>query len=110
MSDIIRKENLERKRAEIVNLAKKIIKKNIDIIEGCIEIKWLWLDAELPENDSYNFFTLISSDTDTFPKGYLREISSEEYLKEQDKKEKEYLKKFEKDIEEECQKLIEKYG
>lgn len=110
MNDLNHEEYVEMNKSEILSIAKKIIKKEIDIIEGCRKISGLWFEAELPEGDSYDFFELVDSDTDDFPKGYLREISSEEYLKEQDQREKEYLEHFEKDIEEECQKLIEKYG
>lgn len=109
-SELNPKEHIDRQRREISNIAKKMLQKNFDLIEGCIEIRNLWLEAELPLDESYNFFTLIDSDTETFPNGYLREICSKEYLSIQDKKKKKYLEVFEKKINEECQKLIEKYG
>lgn len=110
MNGMTHEEYVNIQRQEIIEIAKKIVKKDIDIIEGCRKISGIWFEAELPEDDSYNFFTLIDDDTDTFLRGYAREISSEEYLKEQDQKEKEYLERYEKDINEECQKLIDGYG
>jgi hypothetical protein len=98
------------KRSEIIKTAKEIINKQIDIIEGCRKINGLWVAADLPEDDDCDFFELIDSDTDAFPKGALREMCSEEYLKDQDYKEKEYLEDCQKAIEERCQRLIEKYS
>jgi len=110
MNGLTHEEYVYNTRQDIVTIAQNIIKKNINIIDGCIKINALWDEAELPHDDSYYLFVLIDSDTDTFPRGYLREICSEEYLKEQDEEEKNYLKAFEKDIDEECQKLIKEYG
>lgn len=110
MSYISHGEYIEIQREKIIEIASKIVKKEIDMIEGCRTIYRLWFEAEFPEDDSYSFFDLIDDDTETFPRGYLREISSEEYLKEQDQKEKEYLASFEEDIRKECQALIKRYG
>ena len=110
MNRITHEEYVKERKSEILKLAKRVTENNINVLDACSKIKIFWSEAELPLNDSYYFFTAISSETDIFPRGYAREVASEEYLKKIDKEESDYLMASEEQIKAECQKLIEEYG
>lgn len=108
MSHRSHEKHIKKQKAEILETAEKILSDSIDIIEGCRKINTLWLQTGLPEDESYTFFDIVNSETETFPKGFIRKFCTKGYLKEQAQEEKDYLNQFLDEVKEECKKIIER--
>jgi hypothetical protein len=88
------------KKENIVNICKRILLQDIDIIEGMREIYTPGLKEFIEDKRLWTFCTLFEDETETIPKGNSRKYCSASLLKEKDEEEKVLLDFYKKDVKE----------
>lgn len=79
-------------RNELVKTAVAMREGKMDLIEGLREIYALWLDAGFEENETNMYLKAIESETDHLLIGSVQKLCSEEFVKQQNIWQQEYLK------------------
>lgn len=107
LPDQIKYESIQK----IVDIASKMLKDEINLVKGSREIYRLMSNIDNPDNNIFNIFTLIVSDTDHIPVDEsVRRHFESDYLKEADEKLNKYLEHMKPEILEGCRKIIDKYS
>ncbi len=102
----IKKESIKK----IVKIANKILKEEINLALGCRQIYRLKGNTDDSDNEIYNIFILVASDTDHIPLDqHVRKIWNKNALKELDKELDEYIQDMKLSIITACEKLIRYY-
>ena len=96
-------------RQKLVQLCRALINEEIDILEGCRQIKLFRWDLSEEEQEYFLTFIVVASDTDTYPTPESRHLYSESFLKREDKQIQDYLEEAKPDIIASCYQLIERY-
>ncbi|MDJ0689577.1 MAG: hypothetical protein QNJ41_13805 [Xenococcaceae cyanobacterium MO_188.B32] len=91
-------------KLKIKQIAEKIINNEIDLIEGCRIIASL--AYELENRDSIFFILAISSESDRFPLGKVRDTCSLEHLEDLDREKEEFITFYKQKILDSCQEII----
>jgi hypothetical protein len=105
-------EDIEIKKHEAVDLAKKIISRETHYIIGCREMQSLMLAIyEDPYvEDFYNVFVAITSGTDHLPVGDQRQHWNREVLKEKDQEIERIYKLYKDDLMQSCEIIVSKFN
>jgi hypothetical protein len=98
-------------KQKIVGLARRIVAREIDPLEGCRLIVQFQGELSDGERRDPDFATLVGveSETDHFPTGAAREHWDPDALAEQDQQRAEYLQKNETFVLEACRGIIDKF-
>lgn len=104
---ILNKQIEQKSLAKIIEIANKMLKGEINLAKGSREIVSLKNKIEDSENDIFNTFILVDSDTDHIPLDEdIRKRWNQESLKELDKELDQYIFDMRKKILESCKELI----
>lgn len=95
-------------KKEIIRIASDVLNNNVNLIEACRTITGLSCDTDNPEDDIYNPFVAVDSETDHFPMGSVRDLCDPEYLARIDKEIERYIELANNDIRKACYELIKK--
>ena len=107
LPDQIKKESI----GKIVSFAYKMLRDEINLVEGSREINRLRFNTDSPGDDVFNTFVLTVSDTDDIPLGEnVRKNFGPDYLKKADEKLKEYLDLMKPGILKGCKELVKKFS
>jgi len=96
-------------RRRIVETAEQVLNNSICVTEGSRQLVPLWYLAELPNDDSFNLFRMIESETELFPLGTLRQQWNTDALAVLDSQREEYEKGVRAQALRSCQALIDTY-
>jgi|SRR4051794_19843774 hypothetical protein len=99
-------------KQKIVGLARDIVGREIDPLEGCRRIVQFQADLSDEERRDPDFATLagVESETDHFPTGAAREHWDPDALAEQDQQRAEYLQRNVAYVLEACRGIIDKFS
>ena len=100
--------NEKKLKLEVIRIAKEMLNDNLNLILGCRYISGLRLDTDNSNDDIYLVFRAVSSETDHFIFGNVRELCSVDSLKRKDLEQENYLKLERDNIRNACINLIEK--
>ncbi len=96
---------------KIVSIANKMLNNNINLVDGCRQISRLRFNSDNPNDDVFNIFVLVSSDTEDVPLDEnVRKNFGSDYLKEKEAELNSYLDEMKGRILEDCRKVIEKFS
>ena len=77
-------------KLEIKQIAEKLVNNSIDLIEGCRKISSLSYELERLDH-AFLFIQAVSSDSDIFPLGKVRDTCSLEHLADLDIEKEEFI-------------------
>ena len=93
----------------IIELCQLMIQEQMNILEGCRELTTLFHEINPNfKEEAFLFFVGIASETDHFPLGEFRSHCSQAYLEKADQEMAEFLKKYQRQIVEHCEKVVQK--
>ena len=95
---------------KITAVATAMINGEMSLIEGCRIISSLRHTANSPNDDIFNVFVGVDSETDGYPLGKVREGFNPEYLRRLDDDIEQYLEGERSSIIRSCQELIERFS
>lgn len=108
---ILNKQTEQKSLAKIIEIANKMLKGEINLAKGSREIVSLKNKIEDSENNIFNTFIMVDSDTDHIPLDqHVRKIWNKNALKELDKELDEYIQDMKLSIITGCKNLIKYYG
>jgi len=92
---------------EVQALAKGILDRTVDPIDGCRTMHGLYFDDRHFYSVDLNFFVGIVSLTDHLPTKQMRHLCSADMWKRSEVERKELLRQYEADIDDECRLVLE---
>lgn len=102
----IKAESLEK----IINLSKRIIDRETNIVESAREIDRLRFQLDNSEDEIFYPIISFTGDTEQFLFGEARKLMSEELKKKRDKELQEYLELETESLIEACKKIVAKFA
>jgi hypothetical protein len=90
---------------KLIEVAKAILADAMDPIVGCRELVFLSVRLD-PDNDVFTEISGIEDQCEKFPRGGIRKLCSQEYLRRRDKEAEEFLKDMMPSIREACTEII----
>jgi len=96
---------------KIINIANRIIRNEINVVEGSREIVKLRYNTNAHDDRIFDPFIAVDSDTDHIPLDEnIRKNFGSDYLKKSDKELREYIKEMKPSIISDCHAIIKKFS
>ena len=92
----------------IIGIAKQIINKEINLIDGCREMNRIGINIEDSTMEMLMIFRYIDSELDFLPLSENRYWYSDEYLRNADAQAALFISSIEEEVYESCKKIIER--
>jgi hypothetical protein len=103
-------EFVNRKRQELVEVARAMLDGRLDLIVGCRRVLALRFQVSASDDEVFVPFQGFDSQTDHLPKGDVRRGFAPELLERFDAEEEEFLRTAKTEILRSCQEIIGRFG
>ncbi len=98
----------EIKKQKAIEIATAVINGTVNPIEGCRQLWHMKYDIGMENDENFNLFTAVDSETDHLPLGSQKDQCSTSYLERVQREERQYLESARDDIVQACKEIIRK--